>query len=372
MKILYKKTSTGATQVWSQEIQGHKYRTISGQIDGKKTTSEWTVCQPTNVGRANERNPTEQAKFEVAANYKKKLDVDYHENQKKINEVKMFKPMLANKFEDYRTKINLSDGWYSQPKLDGMRCIATKDGLWSRGGKPIYGVPHIIEALAPFFAEHPDLIFDGELYNHDYKDDFNTIISCVKKQTPTPEEEQKSRDIIQYHIYDVPSYVSSFARRDTVLENFEYRIAPQHRPKSPIQFVYTTLIESQKHMDEMNSALISDGYEGQILRNGNSPYQNKRCNDLLKRKEFIDEEYPLVDLTEGIGNWSGYAKTATLRLPDGRTFGAGVKGNQEFTRQLLKDKSQYIGKPTTIRYFNLTPDGIPRFPIAKEFNRDDI
>src|SRR5207253_3408210 len=105
-----------------------------------------------------------------------------------------FKPMLAQKFEEFVPG-------YAQPKLDGVRCIATKDGMFSREGKPIPGAPHIFEALQPLFASNPTAILDGELYNHDHKDDFNAIISLVKKANPSPERLAQIRAEVQYHVY---------------------------------------------------------------------------------------------------------------------------------------------------------------------------
>ena len=49
-----------------------KYRTISGQKDGKKTTSAWTVAKPKNVGKKNSTTGAEQADKEVLAKYEKK------------------------------------------------------------------------------------------------------------------------------------------------------------------------------------------------------------------------------------------------------------------------------------------------------------
>jgi len=43
LKTIYKKTKTGATQEWTIEVDGNKYRTHSGQVGGAITTNEWTV-----------------------------------------------------------------------------------------------------------------------------------------------------------------------------------------------------------------------------------------------------------------------------------------------------------------------------------------
>ena len=94
--------------------------------------------------------------------------------------------MLAQKFEDRVD--GLSFPLYTQPKLDGVRCIVyMQDGelvAKSRQGKPIDTVVHILEELKPFFEQSPNAVLDGELYNHDYKNDFNKIISLVRKMKP--------------------------------------------------------------------------------------------------------------------------------------------------------------------------------------------
>ena len=92
---LYKRTSTGATQTWRMEVQGSSYRTISGQLYGKQVTSAWRDALPKNVGKSNETTGTQQAEAEVASQYKKKLEKDYHESVEDIDVSKMFKAMTA-------------------------------------------------------------------------------------------------------------------------------------------------------------------------------------------------------------------------------------------------------------------------------------
>lgn len=119
---LYKKSSTGKTLIWYQEIEGGKYRTIAGQQGGQLVTSAWTVCEGKNIGRSNETTPEQQAKLEVAACYKKKLDQgQYHEDIKNIGKSKYQEPMLAYPIEKYPlTSIAFEKGLiWGQPKLDG-------------------------------------------------------------------------------------------------------------------------------------------------------------------------------------------------------------------------------------------------------------
>ena len=91
------------------------------------------------------------------------------------------KPMLA--YKAGIKPIDFSEQVYIQPKLDGVRCLFTKDGAFSRTGKQFMNVKHIENELQPLFSDYPNLILDGELYNHALKNDFEKIISLVRKQS---------------------------------------------------------------------------------------------------------------------------------------------------------------------------------------------
>lgn len=353
---LYKRTTTGKVQIWFMEVDGAMYRSTSGQMDGKKTTTEWTVAKAKNVGRANETTPEQQAVLEVEAEYEKKLARDYHMTPEAVDTQMRFKPMLATKWKDRKDKI---EGVVNmQPKLDGIRCIANKDGLWTREGKPIYGAPHIHEKLKPYFEYQPHMILDGELYNHDLKDDFNAIVSCVKKQKPTAEDLAKSEESIQYWIYDAP-YMNDrgFAMRFDHLQQFI---------EADTHFVIVETVEIHKdNVDEVAASYIERGFEGAMVRIPDSRYENKRSNNLIKWKEFQDEEFTIVDIQEGDGNRAGMAARVVLALGDGRTFSAGLIGNVEYCIQLLDEKHKHIGERGTVVFQNYTPDGVPRFPKFK-------
>ena len=83
------------------------------------------------------------------------------------------KPMLAHKYDDSR--VDWDQPVYIQPKLDGVRCLFTKNGAYSRTGKQFMNLRHIEIALKPFFDQQPDVILDGELYNHKLKNDFEKL-----------------------------------------------------------------------------------------------------------------------------------------------------------------------------------------------------
>lgn len=366
-KEIYKKDSNGNTRVWWMESEDNKSRVHSGVLNGQIVVSEWTVCEPKNVGKKNATTGEQQCLVEVEANYKKKLaQGNYKESLDgdSFSEDNFFKPMLAKEYgEDY----TYVDGTtvYSQPKLDGVRCIATIEGLFSRQGKPIISVPHVHRALQSLFRRDPDLILDGELYSDKLSDNFNEIISLARKSKPTAEDFQKSEESIGYWVYDVPSCEGGFKERHQKLIGLITLNSAIH-PKT-VCLVDTTEVTSQEQLDTLYAEYMANGYEGQMVRVPGKNYENKRSKQLLKRKEFKDEEFEIVAIEEGLGNWSGYAKTLTAKLKDGRVFGAGISGTQEFTKDLLANRDKYVGTMVTVKYQNLTPDGVPRFPIAVKF-----
>jgi DNA ligase-1 len=360
LQTIYKKTKTGATQEWTIEVEANKYRTHSGQVGGQITTNEWTVCFGKNVGRANSTTDAEQAMAEAVAKRTKKLESGYFEDVNNINEQQYFEPMLAAKWEDYKDKIQYPI--YSQPKLDGVRCIVAKNGMFSRNGKPIVSAPHIFDSLKPLFESNPNLILDGELYADKFANDFNKIVSLVKRTKPTAEDLMDSEKQIEYHVYDVPSVDETFTGRWRELDELALDFP------NCVKKVETHIITEEFYITDWYENYIERGYEGQMLRL-DSKYENKRSKSLLKHKTFVDEEYTILDICEGEGNRTGTAGYMVFQTAEGKPFKSNVKGTWEETAEMLKNKNELIGKQATIKYFNLTPDGIPRFPFVINIDR---
>jgi len=388
LPTLYKRTTTGATQSWEIEVEENKFRTISGQLDGKKITNNWTVCQGKNVGKKNATTGAEQALKEAEAKHQKKLEKGYHLSVENISKKRFYEPMLAQDFKNKNRRQEVMaeiDGQignvFSQPKLDGIRCIAMREGLFTRSGKKITAVPHIHEALEPFFEKYPNATLDGELYNHAYKDDFNKIIHLVRKQNLTDEHLAESKEMIQYWIYDAPvigkdnpfrkggAYTEKdfFSDRTSVLDaqfaNLGLDWTSGSHSANPLVIVETTEIHGREQLDRCYEDYVEAGYEGQMVRI-DGPYENKRSPKLLKRKEFVDEEYTILGYEEGEGNRTGTIKHFKFKNKDGRDFKSNVKGTFEYLTKLLKIADTLIGKEATVKYFNLTPDGVPRFPYV--------
>jgi len=365
LPTIYKKTKTGKVQEWTIEVKGNQYRTISGQTDGEKITNEWTDCKVKNAGRANATTPEEQALKEAEAKRKQKLESGYFEDIKDINKKQYFEPMLAQKYEDHEIAYPV----YSQPKLDGIRCIVTKDGMFSRNGKKIISAPHIRQNLDLFFKDYPNAILDGELYCDKFANDFNKICSLVKRTKPTDEELEESADSIQYWVYDAPK-IGMLDQKDSFHTRYELiSDALTKRKYNSIIIVTTLKINNEKELTEIYEMYVEQGYEGQMVRL-NRPYENKRSKHLLKRKDFMDAEFKILEVVEGEGNRKGTAGYMVFKNKHGRNFKSNIKGDFAYLTQLLKDKNKLVGKKATIKFFNYTPDDVPRFPYVIAIDRD--
>ena len=361
---LYKRDSKGKVRIWTMQVGFNNdneagIRTISGLVDGQKVTSEWNLTEAKNVGRSNATTAKTQAEFEAKAEWTKNVDKDYFVDANDIDSYTAFKPMLAHDF----TKTPVTSG-ITQPKLDGIRMVVNTRGLYSRSNKEIVAVPHIAEALADFIKDHPTVTLDGELYNHELKDNFQKITSLVRKTVNLGADElAESKELVQYHIYDMFDSANpdmTFMQRYNWIQKNVHLV---NKKAVGIHLVPVAICETSEEIDVMYGEYTQAGYEGQMIRQ-DAVYENKRSKGLLKRKEFITEEYEVVQVHEGQGNWAGYAKRLTLKMPDGTTFSSGIRGSQAKLKELLENPNIDWA---TCRYFELSNDGVPRFPVTIDY-----
>ena len=260
-------------------------------------------------------------------------------------------------------KTDYSTPTYIQPKLDGVRCYITKDGAFSRNHKPFFTVDHIREELAPIFEERPNMVFDGELYNHDLKKDFEKIISLVKKTKPTPEDLVEARVMVEFHnydIYDTSNPLLTFSHRDRLIE-FLHADFGLNKVKTVPTYGCINEAGAQQHYDNF----MKLGYEGAMLRN-DTAYQQKRSHDLMKMKVFYDTEGTIVDVIEGKGKLEGKVGKFVMQTDEGVEFGCPMSGNTHAQREeAWKARKSYIGKTATFKYFRINPTGVPYLPIFK-------
>jgi len=369
LPTLYKRDSKGKIRVWQIEVgySNDDYagtRTVAGLESGKKVTSEWNLSEAKNVGKVNSTTAYTQAQAEAKAIWDKRIEKEYFVDISEIDSYDKFEPMLAGDYT--KQKVQHSSG-YSQPKLDGIRCIANSKGLWTRSGKPITSCPHIWEEVKDVLEANPEVTLDGELYNHELKEDFNKIVSLVRKTKFTDADLEDSKRLVQYHVYDIHNSNNA----DVIFSIRNVDLNDSGIFKEYLHFVRTDWCDTQDQLDELYASYMADGYEGQMVRL-DEKYECKRSKSLLKRKQFITEEYDVVAVEEGLGNWSGHIKRFILRMPDGTECGAGVRGTQVQMKELFE--SNVTPTWATLRYFGLTPDGVPRFPVVVDYGvgeRDD-
>ena len=400
MVTLYKRDKKGNVRAWTIEHDAVSYWTISGiHPDGKMTKTAPTFVEQKNVGKANETSLEQQVLNEVASKIQYQIDQGF--TYEIPTEEKRFEVSLANKYQDRIEKNKLDFPYIVEPKLDGVRCyIKMVDGdirMFSRKHKEFKSVPHLTENrfIIEFFKKYPDAILDGELYNHSLKDDFNKIVSLVKKTKPTAADLEESKKIVEYHCFDsyYPSepqlkYVERKVRvgeiisdirgtdilfKETVVTCEEVKIVGLFfvQQKSNNEYMWwMNVAKDEKMTEEAIHNCVERGYEGVMLKK-DVPYFFGRSFDMLKYKKFFDKEFKIVDFEEGNGNLVGIAAAVICETEDGQTFKAGVMGTQDYARDLFTNKDLYKGKMATIVYQALTPmkdgkGGVPRFGKMRE------
>ena len=277
------------------------------------------------------------------------------------------KPMLAQNVGDYG-RIKDSD-WplYLQPKLDGVRClIQYGDGVspgviaYSRTGKEWKNIDHILAELKPFFQKHPNVILDGELYNHDLKNDFEKIISLVRKTKPMYHDRVESEMKVQFHCYDTIMEHMDFVGRDHFIRE---NIGNQF---DSIKKVRRWKVHNIEEVEAKHEHLLELGYEGSILRQ-DKPYECKRSWTLMKVKDFSDAEATITGYEIGKGKREGTLGKFMMTDDYGKEFGCppGKGYTYKDMTDMLDNIHDYIGQRATFTYFERTKAGSYRHPLFK-------
>lgn len=272
----------------------------------------------------------------------------------------MIKPMLAYKVD--KKPVDWSEKVFIQPKLDGVRCIFTKDGAYSRTGKEFKNLAHVKYDLADFFKKHPDIVLDGELYNHALKNNFEKIISLVRKQKPTDQDARDARHLVQYHVYDATHSMLSCV---TYQSRFNWLI--RYLPiAATMTLIKNTVVDSYDEAKMLHDVHLAQGYEGSMLRL-NKKYEHKRSYNLQKFKDFSDTEATIVGYEAGKGKFTGLIGKFFMQDDDGNEFGCPIgKGyNYADRKDILDNIHDYIGQRATFTYFQRTQAGSYRHPLFK-------
>lgn len=377
LPTLFKRTSTGAIQLWTIGVDKNVIVVNFGQKDGKIQHTEETIKEGKNTGKSNETTPEEQALAEATSKWEGKVKKGYVEDiaraaagEKDIDGG--FDCMLAQKHKDHKHKIKYPA--YTQPKLNGHRCLAIVDNgvatLWSRTRKPITSCPHIIEELQAVYPKgyHEK---DGELYNHDYKDNFEELASLIRQEVPAEDCTE-----VQYHLYDSPTSGDVFANR---IENLKNELHCYEKAKAPLKylkFTDTMLVKSEEEMLSAFGHYTDLGYEGSMARNAASLYVGKRSYDLQKVKSFLDDDWAITSIKEGTGRDAGcgifICRIASALHPApcvcaDCAFSVKMRGPKKRLKEFLADPSLWKGKILVVKYQYISKYLIPIFPVGERF-----
>jgi len=274
------------------------------------------------------------------------------------------KPMLA--YPVSAKPIDYSKPTFIQPKLDGVRCVIQNEKregyevvtAYSRTGKEWKNINHILGQLRPFFDKYPNVILDGELYNHDLRDNFEKIISLVRKTKPTDEARVESAENVQFHCYDIIDEKLPFDQRCEFISESLMLMG------NSIETVDTVMVFDEDEAQSIHRSNLKKGYEGSIVRT-NDTYACKRSHNLRKFKDFHDAEAEITGWVEGKGKRIGTIGKFTAVDADGIEFGMPVMDKFKYLQDNFENMKSWVGCVATFTYFERTKAGSYRHPLFK-------
>lgn len=342
--------------IWIEKSsRGYIIHTEHG-IKGKTITQDKGLL--ISEGKAS-RSLEEQVELQYNSIVKKKIDKGYTTNASGINKSLPVKPMLAQNYEKHKKKIKFPA--IAQPKLDGVRClIRVQDGevrLLSRLGKPFSYMDHIREAVLAIKLPQ-DIVLDGELFSETLH--FQTVVGLVKRKKNNDEDRNLLKKI-KFNAFDLMHLSTPdmpFIDRWNLLDKLVKK-----DKQGVLKIVPIYPLKSDTDVQTMLSQFLQNGDEGIMIRNEQSVYEHKRSYHLQKYKKFFDAEYEIVGAEQGQGNAIGTV-IWICKNSEGREFKVRPKGTRAERTKMYKDRASYVGKYLTVKYQELTPDKIPRFPVG--------
>lgn len=360
---LYSVSSTGKVKEWTVSVEGNPDGSATiirnhGYHGEKIQRIEKVISNGKNIGKSNETTPYQQAVSEALSLRQKRIDLGFTEVIPNLDTyVETELPMLAQPFE--KRKHNIKYPAYVQPKLNGVRCLAKKVSndkivYISRKGKEYTTLEHLTPDLLKRMSVGQ--ILDGEIYVHGMT--FQNIVRLVKKFRPESTE-------LEYHIYDIAE-AGNVKFTDRHVELNMILAGTQLNYKGRLVNVETISVNDEKSVYDMHNIFVSRGYEGVIIRNRDGYYKfDNRSSDLQKYKQFEDAEFEIVGGEEGTGLHEGCV-IFRVKNKNNQFFNVYPRGSLEMRKEMYKNIKNYVGKMLTVRYQELSEDGIPIFPVGIE------
>lgn len=350
---LYAKNKNGAWKEWNISVHMTNdntphIETQHGLFQGKKMTETLIILK----AKRGYNTLWEQAVFTAQSKWNHKQNRENYqtsmeENIDKLLLKKPLSPMLAKTFDNGK---HLHFPLYIQPKIDGLRCLAHTNGLFSRTGCPFLGLDAIKNDLKTYFLKHDGCVVDGELYSDEMP--FEELSGYCRRQKEIPSGKK-----VVFHVFDIISPIET--------TTFEDRLKLFPKETEHIRLVLTQQIEKPEQIENSLKKFVSEGYEGIILRNRDGVYQvGHRSWDLQKYKLFQEEEFEIVGFTEGTGREKGLV-IWECQTAEGKTFHVRPEGDHDTRRNMFQNANGYIGNKLTVIFQEYTKDKIPRFPVGK-------
>lgn len=365
--MLFQKDKQGRIKTWETYVTrgddgGILINTEHGLLGGNITKDAGVaVTAGKNEGKKNATTTEDQALSEMGSAWELKCSKGYVDNMDHIDRP-VIRPMLANKWPERKKYIKFPA--IAQRKYDGVRCDVSFDdragraSALSRLGNAFPHLDHIRTEMNNVLRSHPEAHGDGELYSEDL--DFNTLVGLVKRHELTPEDQQLML-LVKYRVYDsivLDDANMGFQDRWNLMDTLVRNAGTRH-----VTMVENFIVNSEEEIYSLHAQFVGEGYEGIIIRNIDGKYAiNHRSNDLLKYKHFETDEFKIVGFEEAVGNDVG---TVVWECAAGdKKFTCRMKATRAVRRQMLEEAPSYVGKKLTVNYQNLSPEGVPRFPVG--------
>lgn len=304
------------------------------------------------------RSLAEQIELQINSRVSRMLDKGYKYSledamNSPTNQLGLLRPMLAMSL-DKVNNIN-ARGAMLQRKLDGHRCLITRDGddviAYSRQGKIIDTIDHILE---PIKSRIPDgVTIDGELYFHG--EQLQTIASWIKRK-------QQNTSLLKFVAYDLISK-DFYTER---LKELQSILPREIHPKRVVVLgavPYTTEESMWNYFGDCKER----GFEGAMLRLAGYGYEDgSRSKSLIKIKSRHDEEFKVISVRPSKDGWA----ILECEIKPGLTFDVSAPGSVPEKTRVLIESEKYIGRLVTVEYANLTKDGKPFHAVATRWRVD--
>ena len=317
----------------------------------------------------------DDAEFKGRSKMKEKMDKGYQSSLSDAQNNPIFLPMLAfsTKNKDGSLKEEVFNALkfpvIVQRKFDGLRGIATinPDGsikfVSRKNNEYTVPIPQIRQEIASMKNLPDDIILDGELYAEPADLDFNVanglIRTHAKSMTPEKEAQQKHIKYRIYDFFDPNNRDLTYKERYAMLGKW---ITP---PMKSLVLTKNYVANDTQEVVDLAERFVRERYEGGIVRQ-DWPYQvDKRNKALLKVKFFIDEEFEIVNFTDGDTPSSKGLVKWVVMTPEGETFKVSMNAPHDEQRKLFENGEKYIGSDLTVEFERYSKDGIPMKPRGK-------